>query len=206
MSVEGREQRWRRVTRKKGAPPAVRWPVWEGCELCGHNLKIHDEKGRCTVCRENARRGGRWSPCYEVVFLRLPARLDEFLEQTAAKFRVTPEDLALIVLEVDYYCDHVLGLPVVETTVMLGEATERGDISTVKAAMREVTEGEKRRITESLTLLLEKDGFFREIVEKHRIPAPNYIAVFHHILLVKARYLPGVAEALERRVESLDQD
>ena len=192
------------MTRKKGAPPAVRWPVWEGCELCGHNLKLHDEKGRCTVCRMLAGRG--WTPCCEVVFFRLPARLDEFLEQTATKFRVTLEDLVLIVLEVDYYCERVLGLPAVETTVMLGEATERGDISTVKAAMREVTEGEKRRITQSFALLLERDGFFGKIVEKHRIPAPNYIAVFHHILLVKARYLPGLVEALERRVESLDQD
>ncbi|PSO05765.1 hypothetical protein B9Q04_18665 [Candidatus Marsarchaeota G2 archaeon BE_D] len=191
-------------TRGRSSPG--RWPVWEGCELCGHNLKLHDEKGRCPVCRENARRSGRWSPCYEVVFFRLPARLDEFLEQTAAKFRVTLEDLALIVLEADYYCDHVLGLPASETDLMVGEAVVRGDMPALKAVMREVTEGEKRRITQSFALLLERDGFFGKIVEKHRIPAPNYIAVFHHILLVKARYLPGLVEALERRVESLDQD
>jgi hypothetical protein len=75
---------------------------------------------------------------------------------------------------------------------------------------REVTEEEVekeiRRIAEAFALLLEKDRFFRKIVQKHTIPAPSYIAVFHHILIAKVGFLPGVAEALERRVESLDQD
>jgi hypothetical protein len=146
--------------------------------------------------------GRGWTPCYAVVSFRLPAHLNQFLVHMAARFRVTLGDLVLIMLEVNYYCDRVLGLPASKTDVMIG-AEKRGDISSVKAAMREVTEGEKRRIAESLAVLLEKDGFFRKIVEKHRIPAPNYIAVFHHILLVKARYLPGVVEALDRRVRVL---
>ena len=190
-------------TRGRSSP---RRPLWKGCELCGHNLKFHDEKGRCSVCRENARRSRRWSPCYEIVSVELPAWVNEFLKQMATRYRVSVEELTLIVLEVDYYCDHVLGLPVFEIDDMIGELAKKGDMSAIKQMMRKVTEEEKRRITEGFTLLLEKDGFFRKIMETHRIPAPSYIAVFHHMLLVKAHYLPGVAEALERRVESLDQD
>jgi len=175
--------------------------LWKGCELCGHNLKLHDEKGMCTVCRENARRSRRWSPCYEVVFFRLPAHLNESLIHKAAEFRVTPEDLVLIMLEADYYCDRVLGLPASKTDVMISEVEERGGLGAVRAKMREVTEEEKRRIAESLAQLLEKDGFFRKIVKKHRIPAPTYIAVFHYILIAKVGFLPGVVEALERRVK-----
>jgi len=205
LSVERREQRRRRVmfeTRGRSSPR--RWPVWEGCELCGHNLKLHDEEGRCSVCRMLAGRG--WTPCCEVVPVELPAHLSELLVHTATEFRVTPEDLVRILLEVDYYCDHVLGLPASKTDVMISEVEERGGLGAVRAKMREVTEEEKRRITESLTLLLEKDGFLRKLAQKHRIPAPNYIAVFHYILIAKVGFLPGLVEALERRVESLDQD
>jgi len=191
-------------TRGRSSPR--RWPLWKGCELCGHNLKLHDEKGRCPVCRENARRSRRWSPCYEIVSVELPAWVNEFLKQMATRYRVSVEELTLIMLEVDYYCDHVLGLSVFEIDDMIGELAKKGDMSAIKQIMRKVTEEEKKRITEGFALLLEKDGFLRKVVRKHAIPAPSYIAVFHHTLLVKAHYLPGVAEALERRVESLDQD
>jgi hypothetical protein len=70
--------------------------------------------------------------------------------------------------------------------------------------LRTVTEEEKSRITEAFGLILEKDGFFRKIAKKHKIPTPNYIALFHHLLITKARYIPGIAEALERRLKSLD--
>ncbi len=72
--------------------------------------------------------------------------------------------------------------------------------------VREVTGEERRRIAEALALLFERDGFLREIARKHRIPAPNYITMFYRSLIFKAHYLPGLVEALERRVESLDQD
>ena len=217
--MEGREQRWRRVTRKKGAPPAVRWPVWEVCELCGHNLKLHDEKGRCTVCRMLAGRG--WTPCCEVVPVELPPLLMVFLAVVANKFWVSIEELALILLEVDYYCERVLGLPAVETLTVLREAVRelgggergrggrrggrgRGGGTLGVKMVREVTGEERRRIAESLTLLLERDGFLREVARKHRIPAPNYITLFYRSLIFKAHYLPGVVEALERRVRSLE--
>jgi hypothetical protein len=182
-------------TRGRSSPR--RWPLWKGCELCGHNLKLHDEKGRCSVCRA----GWSLSPCYGLVSFELPADPNEPLIHKAAEFRVTPEELVLILLEVNYYCDTFLGLPASKTDAMIGEAVERGDMMCVTTMRREVTEEEKRRIAEAFALLLEKDGFFRKIVKKHRIPAPNYIAVFHHILISKVGFLPGVVEALERRVK-----
>ena len=220
-------------TRGRSSPR--RWPLWKGCELCGHNLKLHDEKGRCPVCRENARRSrrrgagagggieGGWSPCYEVVPVELPPLLMVFLAVVANKFWVSIEELALIVLEVDYYCERVLGLPAVETLAVLREAVRefgggrgrgggrgggrgRGGGTPGVKMVREVTGEERRRIAEALALLFERDGFLGEIVRKHRIPAPNYITLFYRSLIFKAHYLPGVAEALERRVESLDQD
>ncbi len=45
-----------------------------------------------------------------------------FLAVVANKFWVSIEELALIVLEVDYYCERVLGLPAVETLAVLREA------------------------------------------------------------------------------------
>ena len=205
------------MARKKGAPPAVRWTVWEGCELCGHNLKLHDEKGMCTVCRMLAGRG--WTPCCEVVPVELPPLLMVFLAVVATKFWVSIEELALIVLEVDYYCERVLGLPAVETLAVLREAVRelgggggrggrrgrgRGGGTPGVKMVREVTGEERRRIAEALALLFERDGFLREIARKHRIPPPNYITLFYRSLIFKAHYLPGVAEALEKRVRSLE--
>jgi len=183
------------------------------------------------VCRENARRSrrrgagagggieGGWSPCYEVVPVELPPLLMVFLAVVATKFWVSIEELALIVLEVDYYCERVLGLPAVETLAVLREAVRelgggggrrgrrgRGGGTLGVKMVREVTGEERRRIAEALALLFERDGFLGEIARKHRIPAPNYITLFYRSLIFKAHYLPGVAEALERRVESLDQD
>ena len=165
------------------------------CEVCGHSIKRHSREVRCSVCKKK---------CYTVVAVELPAHFYEALEHIAKKFKVSIMELTNIVLEVEYYCDRVLGLPVTKIDAVIGEAVKKGDISAVEAVMREVTEEEKRRIEEALTLLLEKDSFFKEHVKLHRIPAPNYIALFHHILIVKARYIPGIAKALERRVRSLE--
>jgi len=163
------------------------------CEVCGHSIKRHN-RARCSVCKKK---------CYTVVAVELPAHFYEALEHIAKEFKVSIMELTNIVLEVEYYCDRVLGLPATKIDAMIGEAVKKGDISAVEAVMREVTEEEKRRIEEALTLLLEKDKFFKEHVKLHRIPAPNYIALFHHILSIKASFLPGLVEALERRLETL---
>jgi len=163
------------------------------CEVCGHSIKRHN-RARCSVCKKK---------CYTVVAVELPAHFYEALEHIAKEFKVSIMELTNIVLEVEYYCDRVLGLPATKIDAVIGEAVKKGDISAVEAVMREVTEEEKRRITEALTLLLEKDNFFKEHVKLHRIPAPNYIALFHHILSIKASFLPGLVEALERRLETL---
>jgi len=172
------------------------------CELCTHDLKYHNKKGNCSVCM--AKVVEEWSPCCDLVTFKLPAQFNELLEHVAVDFRVSPEEMMLILLEVDYYCDTFLGLPATKTDVMIGEVAKTGDITSVRGMLRTVTEEEKSRITEAFGLLLEKDGFFRKIVKKHKIPTPNYIAVFHHLLITKARYIPGIAEALERRLKSLD--
>ena len=156
-------------------------------------MKRHN-RARCSVCKKK---------CYTVVAVELPAHFYEALEHIAKEFKVSIMELTNIVLEVEYYCDRVLGLPATEIDAVIGEAVKKGDISAVEAVMRTVTEEEKRRIEEALTLLLEKDKFFKEHVKLHKIPAPNYIALFHHILSIKASFLPGLVEALERRVRSL---
>jgi len=165
------------------------------CEVCGHSVKRHNREARCSVCKKK---------CYSVVAVELPAHFYEALEHIAKEFKVSIMELTNIVLEVEYYCDRVLALPATKIDAVIGEAVKKGDMLAVEAVMREVTEEEKGKITQLFTLLLEKDEFFEKIMKTHRIPAPNYIALFHHILIVKASFLPGLVEALERRVRSLE--
>jgi len=95
------------------------------CEVCGHSIKRHN-RARCSVCKKK---------CYTVVAVELPAHFYEALEHIAKEFKVSIMELTNIVLEVEYYCDRVLGLPATKIDAMIGEAVKKGDISAVEAVM-----------------------------------------------------------------------